>query len=216
MTEPEQTDRPVLELDQSASAADYDPAPGPAEGEYGRAGRFWSARRVPAALLALVVLGGSGLLVYDIAAVRVDRPALHWRRALADHLDRWRLDEVAVLAVAAAAVLVGIWLIVLAVTPGLRGILPMHRDRPHVRAGLDRRAAALALRDRAMEVSGVQSVRVRMGRSKATVRARAHFRELDDVRADLDAALAVGIKELGLARSPALAVHVGRPPAKKR
>ncbi|MEV4330713.1 DUF6286 domain-containing protein [Streptomyces sp. NPDC049597] len=215
MTEPGQSHRPVRELDQSASAAAYDPAPVPPEGEHGGAGRFWSARRVPAALLALVVLAGSGLLLYDVAAVRAGRPAMYWRRALAGHLDRWRLDEVAVLAVAAAAVLVGVWLIVLAVTPGLRGVLPMHRDRAHVRAGLDRQAAALVLRDRAMEVSGVQSVRVRMGRTKATVRARSHFRELDDVRADLDTALGIGLKELGLARPPALAVHVGRPPAGK-
>ncbi|MFP1623652.1 DUF6286 domain-containing protein [Streptomyces sp. 5K101] len=216
MTEPDQRDRPVREPDQSASAAEYDPAPAAAEGVHGRAGRFWSARRVPAALLALVGLAGSGLLLYDIVAVRAGRPAMHWRRALADHLDRWRLDELAVLAVAAAALLVGVWLIVLAATPGLRRVLPMHRDRAHLRAGLDRQAAALVLRDRAMEVSGVQSVRVRMGRSKARVRARSHFRALDDVRADLDAALSLGIRELGLARPPALAVRVGRPPAGKR
>ncbi|MBT2366779.1 hypothetical protein J7E88_16035 [Streptomyces sp. ISL-10] len=216
MTEPEHSDRPVLELDQSTSAADYDPAPAPAKGEHGKAGRFWSARRVPAALVALVILAGSGLLLYDIAAVRAGRSAMHWRRALADHLDRWRLDEVAVLAVAGAVALIGVWLIVLAVTPGLRTVLPMHRDRAHVRAGLNRQAAALVLRDRAMEVSGVSSVRVRMTRSKARVRARSHFRELDDVRADLDAALGAGIRELGLARPPALAVHVGRPPAGKR
>ncbi|MEU0374231.1 DUF6286 domain-containing protein [Streptomyces sp. NPDC006283] len=206
--------RPVLELDQSASASAYDPASVPADGHGGKAGRFWSVRRVPAGLLALVVVGGAGLLLYDIAAVRADRPAMQWRRVTADRLAEWRLDEVAVLAAAGLAVLVGIWLIVLAVTPGLRALLPMRRDQAHVRAGLHREAAALVLRDRAMEVSGVQSVRVRMRRSKASVRARAHFRELDAVRADLDEALGAGLKELGLARPPALSVHVGRPPKK--
>jgi hypothetical protein len=66
------------------------------------------------------------------------------------------------------------------------------------------------LRDRAMEVSGVRSVRVRVGRRKVRVRAVSHFRELDDVRADLDAVLAEGIKGLGLARRPGLSVHVAR------
>ncbi|UYQ61419.1 DUF6286 domain-containing protein [Streptomyces peucetius] len=207
--------RPVLELDQSASASAYDPV-AEEDGHGGRAGRFWSVRRVPAALLALVILGGAGLLLYDVAAVRADRPAMRWRRAAAEHLAEWRLDEIAVLAAAGAGVLVGVWLIVLAVTPGLRPLLPMRRDRAHLRAGLHRDAAALVLRDRAMEVSGVQTVRVRMGRSRASVQARAHFRDLDDVRADLDAALGVGLKELGLARPPALSVHVGRPPARKR
>ncbi|MFH8928139.1 DUF6286 domain-containing protein [Streptomyces pristinaespiralis] len=207
--------RPVLELDQSASASEYNPAADP-DGDGGRVRRFWSVRRVPAALVALVVVGGAGLLLYDVAAVRADRPAMRWRRALADHLAEWRLDEIAVLAGAGAAMLLGLWLILLAVTPGMRALLPMRRDRPHVRAGLRREAAALVLRDRAMEVSGVQSVQVRMGRSKASVRARAHFRDLDDVRADLDEALGAALHELGLARPPDLAVHVGRPPAKKR
>ncbi|GGW63526.1 DUF6286 domain-containing protein [Streptomyces xantholiticus] len=211
----ERSAQPVLELDQSASASAYDPV-AKKDDDGGRIGRFWSVRRVPAALLALVVLGGAGLLLYDVAAVRADRPAMGWRRAAAEYLAEWRLNEIAVLAAAGAVMLVGIWLIVLAVTPGLRSLLPMRRDRPHVRAGLHREAAALVLRDRAMEVSGVQTVRVRMGRSKASVRARAHFRDLDDVRADLDAALGVGLKELGLARPPALAVYVGRPPARKR
>jgi hypothetical protein len=205
---------PVLELDQSASASAYDPVPGE-DGDGGRAGRFWSVRRVPATLLALLILGGAGLLLYDVAAVRADRPAMRWRRAVADHLAEWRLDEMAILAAAGAVMLVGIWLVVLAVTPGLRPLLPMRRDRSHLRAGLHRDAASLVLRDRAMEVPGVQSVRVRMGRSRASVRARAHFRDLDDVRADLDTVLGGGLKELGLARPPALAVHVGRPPAKK-
>lgn len=204
----------VLELDQSASSAAYDPVPAHQEGG-GRAGRFWSVRRVPATLLALVVLGGSGLLLYDVAAVRADRPAMRWRRWLADELARRPLENAWLLAAAALAVAIGVWLLVLAVTPGLRALLPMRRDRPGVRGALDRSAAALVLRDRAVEVSGVQSVRVRMGRGRAVVRAVSHFRELDDVRADLDTVLGTGIRELGLARPPSLSVHVRRP-AKKR
>jgi hypothetical protein len=207
--------RPVLDLDQSASAAAYEPPAASGDGDGGKAGRFWSARRMPAGLLALVVLGGAGLLLYDIAAVRADRPAMQWRKALAGDLATWQVDELGVLGAAVAAMVVGVCLIVIAVTPGLRALLPMRRDIASVRAGLDREAAALVLRDRAMEVSGVQSARVRMGRTKVSARALSHFRELDDVRADLDAALGAGIRELGLARPPALTVHVSRPPAKK-
>ncbi|MFF3455886.1 DUF6286 domain-containing protein [Streptomyces sp. NPDC002730] len=214
MSEP-QSAPPVLDLDQSASAAAYEPVP-VLDGEGGKAGRFWSVRRIPAGLLAVVVVGGAGLLLYDIAAVRADRPAMQWRRTTAEHLAKWRLEEVGVLACAGVVMLLGVGLIVLAVTPGLRSLLPMRRDTPAVRAGLDREAAVLVLRDRAMEVSGVQSARVRMGRARVSVRAQSHFRELDDVRADLDSALATAIKELGLARPPALAVHVARSPAKKR
>lgn len=198
------------ELGQSASAADYDPLPTAAD-EDGGQGRFWSARRVPAGIVALLLLVGAGTSLYDIAAVRAHRPALHWRRSLARQLAQRPLDDTWVLVGAGVAAALGLWLIVLAVTPGLRDVLPMRRIHPDVRAGLHRGAAATALRDRAMEVSGVRSVRVRTGRRKVDVRAVSHFRELDDVRADLDATLADGIRGLGLARPPALSVHVVRP-----
>ncbi|MHA5053088.1 DUF6286 domain-containing protein [Streptomyces sp. SD15] len=220
MSEPQGSDSttrrmPVMEkeaaseLGQSASAAAYDPLP--TADEDGGQGRFWSVRRVPAGIVALLILVGAGVFLYDIAAVRADQPATHWRRSLARQLAERPLDDTWVLVGAGVAAAVGLLLIVLAVTPGLRDILPMRRVHPDVRAGLDRGAAATALRDRAMEVSGVRSVRVRTRRTKVDVRAVSHFRELDDVRADLDAALADGIRGLGLARPPALSVHVARP-----
>ncbi|MFJ3906718.1 DUF6286 domain-containing protein [Streptomyces sp. NPDC090025] len=176
--------------------------------------RFWAVRRIPAALVGVVLLGAAGLLLYDVAAVRADHSAMSWRRSLADELATRPLDNTWVLTAAAVAMLLGLWLALLALTPGLRAVLPMRREHPDVRAGLDREAAALALRDRAMEVSGVQSVRVRMGRAKVGVRALSHFRELDEVRADLETVLAGGIDELGLAFPPALTVRVARPPRK--
>ncbi|MDX3851481.1 DUF6286 domain-containing protein [Streptomyces sp. AK02-01A] len=204
----------VLERDQSSSATRYEPEP-PDDGAGGRAGRFWSTRRIPAALVSLVVLGAAGLLLYDIAAVRAGHPAMSWRRELAGELARQPLDQTWMLVAAAVAMALGVWLIVLALTPGLRGVLPMRRDFGEVRAGLDREAAALVLRDRAMEVSGVQSARVRVGRSKVKARAQSHFRELDDVRADLRDVLGTGVRELGLARPPALSVRVRRPTRKR-
>lgn len=182
-----------------------------AQGDAARAGRFWSVRRLPAALVAAVVLAAAGLLLYDVAAVRAHRPAMGWRRRLAHELATRELGNAWVVACAAVAVLAGLWLIALAATPGLRGLLPMRRGTPDVRAGLDRRAAALVLRDRAMEISGVQSVRVDVGRRRVRARAVSHFRDLDDVRDDLGTVLADGVRQLGLARSPGLSVHVRRP-----
>ncbi|MFC8911445.1 DUF6286 domain-containing protein [Streptomyces cinereoruber] len=176
--------------------------------------RVWAVRRVPAALLAAVVLGGAGLLLYDVAAVRADHSAMAWRKEVADGLATRPLDSTWVLAGASLAAALGLWLLFLALTPGLRSVLPMRRDHPDVRAGLDRGAASLILRDRAMEVSGVQSAKVRVRRSKAAVRAVSHFRDLDEVRADLEHAIATGIDELGLARPPAPKVRVARPPRK--
>ncbi|MFE4669141.1 DUF6286 domain-containing protein [Streptomyces sp. NPDC056716] len=225
--EPEETTRrlPVLEkepgpgtggqeggpgLDRSASAAAHDPPP-VLDGDGGEQHRFWSARRVPAAVVALLLLAVAALFLYDIVAVRAGHPAMRWRRELARQLAERPLDDTWVLTGAAVAAALGLWLIVLALTPGLRSVLPMRRTHTDVRAGLTRAAAALVLRDRAMEVSGVQSVRVRVGRRRADVRAVSHFRPLDDVRTDLDTVLADAIRGLGVSRPPSLAVHVRRP-----
>ncbi|AOP46522.1 DUF6286 domain-containing protein [Streptomyces lydicus] len=211
--------RPVPTLDKEPGGPDDGtrPATGDTPGpvaDDGRTGRFWSARRVPAAVVALVLLGAAGLLLYDVAAVRAHHPAMAWRRSLARELATRHLDDPWTLGPAGLAVVVGLWLIVLAVTPGLRQVLPMRPVAPGIRAGLDRKAAALVLRDRAMEVAGVQSVRMSVSRRKATARAVSHFRELDEVRADLDVALGEGLRQLGLAHRFGLTVHVRRP--KKR
>ncbi|MFI6372495.1 DUF6286 domain-containing protein [Streptomyces sp. NPDC050546] len=217
--EPEGTTQRLPVVDTSETGDGPDPSapaeadgPPPAlDGEGGGEGRFWSARRVPAGIVALLLLGLAGLFLYDIASVRADRPVMSWRRELARQLAERPLDDVWVLVGAGVAAALGLWLLVLAATPGLRAVLPMRRAHADVRAGLHRDAAASALRDRAMEVSGVQSVDVRMRRTKARVRAASHFRELDDVRTELDAVLTDAVSGLGLSRPPAVSVHVRRP-----
>ncbi|MFF5517136.1 DUF6286 domain-containing protein [Streptomyces coeruleorubidus] len=221
--EPEGTTQrlPVLDKSQTGTGsdrsapADENGTPPVPDGEGGREGRFWSARRVPAGIVALLLLGLAGLFLYDIASVRADRPVMSWRRELARQLADRPLDDIWVLIGAGVAAALGLWLLVLAVTPGLRDVLPMRRTHADVRAGLDRDAAATALRDRAMEVAGVQSARVRVRRRRARVRAMSHFRELDDVEADLDAVLTDAVRGLGLSRPPALSVRVRRPGRKE-
>ncbi|MEV6318500.1 DUF6286 domain-containing protein [Streptomyces sp. NPDC051776] len=199
------------DLEQSTSAADYQ---GPTGDDKPR--RFWSDRRVPAGIVAAVATAGLGLALYDVSAVRAGRSAMEWRRRLADGLAERPLDDGWMIGGAAAATVIGLWLLLLVATPGLRALLTMRKPSyvagaDDVRAGLHRTAAALVLRDRAMEVSGVQSVRVGVSRRRVKVRATAHFRRLDEVRTDLGAALAVGLDELGLVRPLALSVHVRRP-----
>ncbi|KPI21568.1 hypothetical protein OV450_1931 [Actinobacteria bacterium OV450] len=203
----------------TAPAADRAPAPAPGHAPAQvRVARFRSARRIPAALTALAVLGVAGLFLYDLAAVRAGRPGMQWRRELADQLARQTPADPWVLVAAGVLAVAGALLLFLAVTPGLRRILPMRppETQAGVRAGLERKAAALVLRDRAMEVSGVHSARVAVRRSRVAVRAQSHFRELDDVRADLEEALTVGIGELGLAHPPQPRVRVTRAPVGKR
>lgn len=206
---------------QPAPSADGTPGAGSgataAIDEPGRsARRFWSTRRIPAAVVALLSAAAIGLLLYDVVSVRAGRSAMRWRLRLAEELATRPLDDIWVIVGAAVAMALGLWLFLLAVTPGLRRLLPMRQPTGipgtgEVRAGLDRRAAALVLRDRAVQVPGVQSARVAVGRRKVKARARAHFRELEDVRADLDSELGQAVTSLGLARQPMLTVRVRRP-----
>ncbi|MFF0163955.1 DUF6286 domain-containing protein [Streptomyces sp. NPDC005263] len=203
---------PVIEkAADTGGESDASRAPDAKTDEARGSGRFWSARRVPAGIVALLLFVVAGAFLYDIVAVRADRDAMAWRKDLARQLAERPLDDIWVLVGAGVAAALGLWLIVLALTPGLRAVLPMRRPHTDVRAGLHRAAAAMVLRDRAMEVSGVQAARVRVRRARADVRAVSHFRELDDVRADLDAALTEAIRGLGVARPHALSVHVARP-----
>ncbi|MGW6541800.1 DUF6286 domain-containing protein [Streptomyces massasporeus] len=207
-------DKPGTENGDGPGRSESSAASGPPpelEGKGGRQGRFWSARRVPAGIVALLLLGLTGLFLYDIVSVRAGRPGMAWRRELAEQLAERPLDDTWVLVGAGVAALLGLWLLILAATPGLRDVLPMRRLHTDVCAGLHRDAAATALRDRAMEVAGVQSARVRVRRRRAGVRAESHFRELDDVRTDLDAVLADAVRGLGLSRPPSLSVRVRRP-----
>ncbi|MET9727774.1 DUF6286 domain-containing protein [Streptomyces zaomyceticus] len=199
----------------SVSAPDTDTTPAERE-PVGSPRRFWSARRIPAVIVASLSLAAVGLLLYDVVSVRAGRPAMGWRRRLADELATRPLDDVWIIVGAAVAMALGLCLVLLAVTPGLRSLLPMRqppgsRGTGEVRAGLDRRAVALLLRDRAVRVSGVESARVDVGRRKIKARAQVHFRDLDEVRADLDAALGEAVASLGLARRPTVTVHVRRP-----
>lgn len=199
------------------SAADRRPDGGGGSGGDGGGGstrRFWSARRVPAAIAALVLTVAAAVLLYEAVAASTGEPPSAWRREITGDLAARPLDDPWAIAGAVLAVLLGLWLVVLAVTPGLRGLLPMSGGASggiRVRAGLERSAAEAVLHDRLLDVPGVRSARVKAGRRRVRARAQAHFRSLDEVRGDLERALEDGVRQLGLARSVRRSVRVRRP-----
>lgn len=215
-TVPDGEERPATGPAGTSAAAS--PPDGSGEGaakDGGRAtGRLWSARRVPAAVMALILAVVAAVLLYEAVAASIDKSAAPWRREVTDELAARPLDDSWVIAGAVLTALLGLWLLVLALTPGLRGLLPMRGSDTggvRVRAWLERSAAELVLRDRLLEVPGVRSARVRVGRHRITTRVRAHFRPLEEVRGDVDRVLADGVRLLGLARRPRLSTRVRRP-----
>ncbi|MFF5439926.1 DUF6286 domain-containing protein [Streptomyces achromogenes] len=175
-----------------------------------RTHRPWSARRVPAALVAAVILVAAVAALADVIAVRAGRPAAAWRRQLADALATRPVDDLWMLTGAAVAAAAGVWLIVLALTPGLRRWLPLRRpaDCPRLRASLDRDGAAALLRDAATRVPGVGAARIRVRRHRVKARADVRFRDPRRVKEDLAAVLDEECDRLALARPPRVTVRV--------
>ncbi|MFD4569003.1 DUF6286 domain-containing protein [Streptomyces sp. NPDC058467] len=183
--------------------------PPPHDGWGARSPRLWSARRIPAALVALVTLCAAGVLLYDVIAVRAGRRAGAWRTRLADEMATRPVDDLWLLIGGAVAVVLGLWLLILALTPGLRRLIPLRAPDGYAEMGawLNRRGAELVLRDAALRVPGVSRARVRVGRRRVTARADVRFRDPATVRDDLTQALRNQCRQLALAHTPRLAVR---------
>ncbi|MGV9619510.1 DUF6286 domain-containing Asp23/Gls24 family envelope stress response protein [Streptomyces tendae] len=170
----------------------------------GRAARRpWSPRRLPAALVALVAAAACAALLYDVLSVHLaDRPPAGPRTGAVDWLAAHGPGDPVVVAGGAVAAALGAWLLCLALTPGLRGVLPMSPvpGRHDQRAVLERAAAAELVRDAASAVPGVTHVRVRCGRRRLRVRARLSFGDRPATRAALRTTAGATLTTLGLAR----------------
>ncbi|MEI5100994.1 DUF6286 domain-containing protein [Streptomyces sp. PmtG] len=166
-----------------------------------RAGRPWSQRRVPVALLALAAAAGCAVALYDVVAVRAagQTPAV-WRVRLVDWLAAHGPDGGTATALAACAVsALGVCLIVLAVTPGRRAWLPMASPDSGTRAAVERRAVAALVRDAVTAVPTVRRAAVRVGRRTARVRAEHDFSDRHDTREAVRRAVTGALDACGLA-----------------
>ncbi|MDX3214375.1 DUF6286 domain-containing protein [Streptomyces sp. ME02-6991-2B] len=158
----------------------------------------------------MVALCACGVALYDVIAVRAGHRAGAWRTRLANEMASRPVDDLWMLVGAAVAAAVGLWLLFLALTPGLRRLMPLRAPdgSTGLRAWLDRRGAELMLRDAAMRVPGVGRAWVRVGRRRVVVRADVRFRDPSTVRDDLSGAVQDQCRQLALAHAPRLAIRV--------
>ncbi|MFC8075487.1 DUF6286 domain-containing protein [Streptomyces sp. NPDC057307] len=178
-----------------------------AESTAPRAGwRPWSERRFPAAVFALIGAVVSGALLADVVAVAVGRAPADARVRTLDWLTSHGPADTVVAVGAAAATVAGLWLVFVALTPGLRGRLAMSGTR----AGIDRPAVAALVRHRAADVPGVSRVRVTAGRRRIVIRARLSFGDPDQARDVLRRVTQDVVTGLGLAKPPRVRVRVRR------
>jgi len=171
--------------------------------------RPWSSRRNAAAATALLSLCLAGPVLYEEVYIRTGHRAHGWRIRITDTLADHTLNSPWVIAAAAVGCVLGLWLLVLASTPGLRRLLTMSASGTRgVGAVLDRRSAAAMLHRATLEVPGVSGARVRVGRRRASIRAWVRFGAHEEAREALVTVLSAERERLGLVRPPTVNVKV--------
>ncbi|MEU2079973.1 DUF6286 domain-containing protein [Streptomyces sp. NPDC013489] len=162
-----------------------------------RARRPWSGRRLPAAATALVVATAAGALL-----VRGARGGLTPSSALRSV----PLTDARWIGAGAAVAVLGVVLVVLALTPGMRRWLPLLRPDGDTRAAIDRSSVGLLLRDAALGVDGVSRVEVRSGRRRRRVRVLVAHGSTDGARQAAEWSASAALSGIGLGRPGRLSV----------
>lgn len=189
-------------------------------------GRGWTTRCGPATVVATLVTAASGYLLAGVVAGQTpDGPMLWPRHWFHDAAARHSWDSPPVLAVASALALLGLITLMLAVSPGRRGLRPV---RPAVRTETEtetgaertaepdapigvfaaRRALAGLVAQQARAVTGVSAASASLRGRTMRVRAEQRFGSGPHVRADLERALRERLDTLGLDRLPRLRLRL--------
>ncbi|MET8979979.1 DUF6286 domain-containing Asp23/Gls24 family envelope stress response protein [Streptomyces sp. NPDC004539] len=138
--------------------------------------RSWSRRRLPVALVASVTAAGCGALALDMIRVHLSgRTAGAWRTGAVRWLSEHGPGDHLVVAAGGLGALAGLWLLVLALTPGRRRRHTVRAPGPGIDAAVDRSAVSGLVRDAVAGVDGVTAVRVRVRGRRVTVRASLAF-----------------------------------------
>ncbi|MFD9234427.1 DUF6286 domain-containing Asp23/Gls24 family envelope stress response protein [[Kitasatospora] papulosa] len=189
---------------------------GPPAGEDARppARRWWSSRRLPVAVVTGAAALVCGALTLDVARVRLlGLPPARWRGGAVDWLSTHGAGDLPVVLGGAGAALTGLVLVVLAVTPGQRRLLPLSPPVDQPVFALDRSAVSARVEEAVSDVAGIGRVRVRVGRRRVLVRARLSFGDREAARVGVEAAARLAVGGCALRRAPRLRVRLQPDPA---
>lgn len=172
-------------------------------------GRWWSGRRTPTALLTTSAALACGALALDLIQVHTaHHPAAAWRVSAVHWLSAHGPGDPAVVIAGGLTALLGVWMIVLAVTPGLRHRSTVRTTAGRVDAAVDRSAVRSLVRDAVGDVPGITAVRVRVRHRRITVRARLAFGDRAEASAAVTAAANAAVSSCRLRREPRIRITV--------
>ncbi|MDW4910869.1 DUF6286 domain-containing protein [Streptomyces sp. ADMS] len=179
--------------------------------------RWWTRRRLPVALLSSVAALGCGALAFDLVKVHLGhRTAAAWRTSTVHWAAGHGPGDAAVVAVGGLTALLGVWMIVLALTPGRRRVSTVRTSAAHVDAAVDRSAVEALVRDAVGDVDGIGAVRVRLRRRRVTVRAGLAFGDRAHAHTAVTAAARDTLAGCLLGSGPRLRVTVTPEPVWQR
>ncbi|MFD4245710.1 DUF6286 domain-containing protein [Streptomyces sp. NPDC058525] len=206
---------PLIRVRQLTAAA---PGPGPqppaVAGE--QAPRTWSQRRLSAGCLAVTITASSCLLLWNALAphLLVEAGSLSPYEALV----RFARRHSRIGGWAGATAALGMWLVILALTPGHRRLLTLRTPAP-VRAGLSRSGAAHLVGAALADVPGLRVRSVRCTARTVHVRSELTFGEAEPARETATLAISHAIEAMALRRNPRIRLDLtdtgssGPPPA---
>ncbi|MEU2717690.1 DUF6286 domain-containing protein [Streptomyces sp. NPDC007205] len=170
--------------------------------------RIWSERCLPATLAAILGAAVCGAALYEVVSVHVagDAPLSLWSRLLSWLSTHGPGDST--LALGAVTLLLGLELILLALTPGRRRSLTMRTPDRHMRAALNRATAESLVRHAVADVSGISHARVRVRGHRARVRATVGFGDRDTAHEAVTTAAHEALATCGLKHTPRLRVSL--------
>ncbi|KPI07514.1 hypothetical protein OK074_0224 [Actinobacteria bacterium OK074] len=178
--------------------------------------RWWSQRRVPVAVLTAVAAAGCGALALDLVRTHVARhAAAAWRVSAVHWLSGHGPGDPSVTVGGGLTALAGIWLLVLALTPGRRRLLTVRTPTAHVGAAVDRSAVETLVADAVAAVGGVEAVRVRVRRRRVTVRAGLAFGDRAAARDAVTAAARDTLTACHLRHDPRLRIALAPQPVRQ-
>ncbi|MFD5121262.1 DUF6286 domain-containing Asp23/Gls24 family envelope stress response protein [Streptomyces sp. NPDC058385] len=171
--------------------------------------RWWSQRRVPMAVVILPAAAACTAVTADVIRVHATgRGAAAWRMRVVSWLADHGPGDTSVVVAGAVVALLGMWLIVLALTPGRRQQMPLSMASREWNAAVDRSTVATLIRDAVGDVPGMGAVDVRAYRRRVRVRARLAFGDRAQAREQATAVARQALAGCRLGRTPRLKVTV--------
>ncbi|GII92648.1 DUF6286 domain-containing protein [Sinosporangium siamense] len=135
---------------------------------------FRPRRTLPSVIVSVLLILFGVVVAIGAFSTLAGRPAygplLNWASATP-----WQNPPL--LIGAAIAVLIGLWLIVLALRPGRPSLVPLHTGDQELVMGMRRRSFARSLAQAAEAVSGINRAKVRLGGGSAHVIARTRLHD---------------------------------------